>query len=111
MKLDFFDCNCCFGVLPVRIFRFSRDAEELREEMEFCNIGRALVYHAAMHSFGSPIEGNELLLQEIAGRSELYPTRAILPPQTGEQPEPEALVADIPEEKKEIPAMPPMPQY
>jgi predicted TIM-barrel fold metal-dependent hydrolase len=92
---EFFDCNCCFGVLPVRIFRFARNVEELREEMEFCHIGRALVYHATMHSFGSPIEGNDLLLQEIAGRSELFPTRAILPPQTGEQPEPAELLAEM----------------
>jgi hypothetical protein len=92
---DFFDCHCSFGILPVRIFRFSRNAGELREEMEFCNIRRALVYHAAMHSFGSPLEGNDLLLQEIAGSSELFPTRAILPPQTGEQPEPETLLSQM----------------
>jgi hypothetical protein len=92
---EFFDCHCSFGILPVRIFRFSRNAEELREEMEFCNIGRALVYHAAMHSFGSPLLGNEMLLEEIAGCSGLFPTRAILPPQTGEQPEAGALLSEM----------------
>ena len=91
----FFDCHCSFGILPVKIFRFCRDAGELQEEMEFCGIGRALVHHAAMHSFGSPLEGNTLLLREIAECPELYPTRAILPPQTGEQPEAGRLLAEM----------------
>lgn len=85
--LEFFDCHCYFGIPPAPIFRISRTAQELRAEMEFCGIGRALVYHAAMHSFDSPLVGNDLLLEEITGHPELQPTRAILPTQTDEQPD------------------------
>jgi hypothetical protein len=95
--IEFFDCNCCFGIPPVPIFRISRTAEDLLAEMEFCNVKRALVYHAAMHSFDSPLVGNDLLLKEIAGCPGLLPTRAIMPPQTGEQPDALTLLAEMKE--------------
>lgn len=83
--LRFFDCNCAFGPYRTRVFRFARTADELLEEMDFSNIERALVYHTAMR-FDHPSVGNELVLSETAGRPRLFPTWALLPSQTGEQP-------------------------
>lgn len=99
----FFDCNCCFGISPVPIFRISRTVEELQEEMEFCNIEKALVYHAAMHSFDNPLMGNDLLLKEITSCPNLLPTRAVMPPQTGEQPDALTLLEEM--KKRDVRAL------
>ncbi len=101
--IEFFDCNCSYGIPPVPIFRISRTVKDLREEMEFCNIEKALVYHAAMHSFDDPLNGNDLLLKEIAGCPNLYPTRAIMPPQTGEQPDALTLLLEM--KKRDVHAL------
>ena len=61
--LKFFDCNCAFGPYRTRVFRFSRTAAELVEEMDFANIERALVYHTAMR-FDHPQVGNERVVRE-----------------------------------------------
>jgi predicted TIM-barrel fold metal-dependent hydrolase len=84
-----FDCNCCLGVPGGRGgMRFARSAAELIEEMDFCGVDRALVYHAAMR-YDSPVVGNDLLQAEMGANPRLVPTLAILPSQTGEIPEPE----------------------
>src|SRR5262249_33139046 len=92
--LTFFDCNCALGPYRTRVFRFARTAGELIEEMDFANVGRALVYHTAMR-FDHPAVGNELVLKEPAGQPRLSPTWAVLPSQTREQPALEALLADM----------------
>ena len=46
--LELFDCNAAFGMRAKPALRYSRTAEELLEEMGFCGIRRALVWHAAM---------------------------------------------------------------
>src|SRR5262249_10940590 len=74
--LTFFDCNCALGPSRTRVFRFARTAGELIEEMDFANVGRALVYHTAMR-FDPPAVGNELVLQETAGQPRLSPTWAV----------------------------------
>ncbi|MCL5998465.1 MAG: amidohydrolase [Chloroflexi bacterium] len=89
--MEFFDCNCSLGITAIPMFRYAANALELEEEMAFCGISRALVYHSAMR-FGSPIEGNQWILQETRGRPSLHPTWAILPSQTGEMPPSEALM-------------------
>jgi hypothetical protein len=83
--MKFFDCNAAFGPYRTRVFRFSRTADELLEEMHFSNIDRALVYHTTMR-FDHPLVGNERVIAETAGRSRLVPTWSLLPSQTGEQP-------------------------
>ena len=83
--IEFFDCNCSFGFWPTPMFRITRTAKELVEEMNFCGISKALVYNAEMR-FHSPLDGNNSLLEEIKDFPNLLPTRAILPPQTDEQP-------------------------
>src|SRR6266704_946389 len=83
--LKFFDCNCAFGPYRTRVFRFARTADELIAEMDCSNIERALVYHTAMR-FDHPSMGNELIFREIRNHARLFPTWAILPSQTKEQP-------------------------
>ena len=83
MKL--FDCTCGFGLYPTRVYRFARTAAELIEEMDFCGIDQALVYHTAQR-LDLPSSGNDLLMKEIEGYPRLVPTWTILPSQTGEQP-------------------------
>jgi predicted TIM-barrel fold metal-dependent hydrolase len=83
MKL--FDCTAGFGVYRTRVFRFARTAAELIEELDFCGIERALVYHTAQR-FDAPVSGNEIILQETQGHERLVPTWTLLPSHTGELP-------------------------
>jgi hypothetical protein len=92
--LRFFDGNCAFGPYRTRVFRSARNAAELIEEMDFANISRALVYHTAMR-FDHPSVGNERVVSEVAGHPRLLPSWALLPSQTGEQPEPEAFLGEM----------------
>jgi predicted TIM-barrel fold metal-dependent hydrolase len=86
MKL--FDCNCSFGIPGIPVFNIASNSNQLLKVMDFCGINKALVYHASMR-FDSPIIGNKRILNEIKGKTDrLIPTWAILPSQTGEQPEP-----------------------
>ena len=82
--IKLFDCNCHFGYFPRPLFKAAKTAFELVDEMEFCGISKAVVYHTEM-LFSSPIEGNLTLMEEIKDFPRLIPTRVILPQQTGEQ--------------------------
>ena len=89
MKL--FDANCGFGPYMTRVFRSAGTSAELLEEMDWCGVETALVYHTAMR-FDVPAVGNERLLKEIEGNPRLVPTWTLLPSQTGEQPHVSALI-------------------
>lgn len=94
MGLEFFDCNASLGVPQKPPLRYSADADGLLDEMDFCGIGRALVWHAAMRE-RSPVDGNARLTEAIAGKERLVGTWAILPHQTGEQPPPEEFLRQM----------------
>jgi len=81
--VKFFDCNTSFGTSMIRPIRFAETAQELLREMDHYVITEALVHHARQRD-DSPVVGNEMLLDEIAGLERLHPTFAILPFQTGE---------------------------
>lgn len=81
--MRFFDCDACFGPAMVPGFRQAEAPEELLEEMDFCGIEDALVFHAAMRD-DSPVFGNQLAVEGAAKSPRLHPTWAILPPQTEE---------------------------
>jgi hypothetical protein len=53
--------------------------------MDWHGVDQALVHHTLMRN-QSPVVGNAVLAQEIAGQPRLVGTWAILPPQTGELP-------------------------
>ena len=82
MTLDFFDANVWVG-RPMRepVFRPPTDAAELLAEMDRAGIRRALVWHITQHD-DSPVVGNHLLAEMIAGEDKLRGCWTILPPQT-----------------------------
>ncbi len=86
-----FDCSCCFGLYRTRVFRYARTAVELLDEMDFCGIDRALVYHTSMR-LADPNIGNERIVQETCGLPRLVPAWSVLPGQTGEQPSTDQIV-------------------
>ena len=88
-----FDCNVSFGIAPKPALSYSETAEALLAEMDRNGIDEALVTCAAQH-FDSPLVGNPLLIECLAGRPRLHPAWAILPAQTGEMGV-EALIAGM----------------
>ena len=80
-----FDCTCGFGPYRTKVYRYAGTAPELEEEMDWCGIDEALVYHTAQR-FDLPALGNERLMEEIDGHPRLKPTWTLLPSHTGEQP-------------------------
>src|ERR1035437_2086152 len=92
--MNFFDCNCAFGKSGRPPLRYAATPEELLAEMDFCGIDQALVYHANQR-FSSPATWNPGLSTEICNHSRFYGTWAILPPSTGEMPEPEILLKEM----------------
>lgn len=92
--MELFDCNCSYGNSARPPFRYARTPQELLEEMAFCGIDRALVFHTNMR-FEAPDLWNSRLADEIRPYANLHPLRAILPTQTGEMPEPDRLFAEM----------------
>jgi hypothetical protein len=82
-SIEFFDCSACFGVALVPPMKYAETPDDLLKEMDFCGVGEALVWHAAMKD-DSPAIGNRLLSQAIKGKPRLHGTWALLPFQTAE---------------------------
>ena len=95
--MRFFDCNCALGMPGPRGLRYARSVAALREEIEFCGIERALVYHTAQR-FDSPITGNPLLIKELEADPAFTPVWTILPSQTCELAPPEDLLRQMKEQ-------------
>ncbi|PYV10359.1 MAG: hypothetical protein DMG07_21265 [Acidobacteria bacterium] len=68
-----------------------RTAAALLGEMDRVGIAEALVY-ASQARMSHPADGNAMLLEAIAGERRLHPCWVMLPPGTGEQPQPDELV-------------------
>ena len=79
--MDWFDCNCGFGVPAKPFGTVFAAAADLVDELDFCGVGQALVFHVAQQS-ESPRAGNRLVMAETSNQPRLHPTWAILPPQT-----------------------------
>ncbi len=92
--MDIFDMNCMLG--PTRTDREPafRTPEALLSEMDRLGIAEALVY-ASHGVMGHPAEGNAWVVEATADHPRLHPCWAVLPPGTGELPEPEELVAQM----------------
>ena len=84
MGLDFFDVNACVG-LPQNGSQFEpfADGPALLQHMDGAGINRALVWHIAQFD-DSPVVGNRLLAEAIAGCERLTGCWTLLPPQTKE---------------------------
>jgi hypothetical protein len=74
--------------------RYAKDTAELLAEMDWCGIERALVYHAGMR-FNDALAYNARLAGEAGAVDRLAGSWAILPSQTGEFPQPEALLREM----------------
>jgi len=81
--MKFFDCNVCFGPATIPAPKQTDTAEALLEEMDFCEIDEALVFHAAMRDDFAGT-GNRLAAKAVQDHRRLHATWAILPPQTAE---------------------------
>ncbi|OPY93145.1 MAG: Amidohydrolase [Syntrophaceae bacterium PtaU1.Bin231] len=92
--MNIIDCSACIGLGAVNRYivnhenypvyervRQAPHAADLLEEMDFCGIGEAFVYHQAMYDT-DPAYGNELMIRETLGQVRLHPTWTILPPVT-----------------------------
>lgn len=102
------DCSACIGLGSVNreivnhedypVFERIRqvpDAASLLEEMDFCGIAEAYVYHQAMYDT-DPVYGNGRILPEVRqGKDRLHATWTILPPITQESFAPDTLFADM----------------
>jgi uncharacterized protein len=82
-EITYFDCDASVGVEYAGVYRQCLTVHELVAEMDWHGVDQALVYHTLMRN-QSPVIGNAVLAQEIAGQPRLVGTWAILPPQTGE---------------------------
>ncbi len=92
--MNLFDCNCWYGRPPQPPFRFAPTPADLLEQMDFTGIGAALAYHVNQR-FGAPAIYDRLALDELRSQPRLLPVRTLLPPQTGELPLPDVLLAEL----------------
>jgi len=81
--IEFFDCNCSYGVPTQAPLKPALTPQDLLEEMDFCGVQRALVRNAAIYE-ETPEVGNPLTCAGAAQSDRLTPAWGILPPQTGE---------------------------
>ncbi|MCD6520850.1 MAG: amidohydrolase family protein [Anaerolineae bacterium] len=84
--ISYFDCNVSIGRPKSGVYRPCPTAGELLAEMDWVGVDQALVHHALMRG-QSPVVGNQVLVEEIAGEERLVGSWAILPPQTRELPQ------------------------
>ena len=93
-KLSLFDCNCMIGRRAHRREGEPWTAEQLLADMATCGISEALVIHAMSRDY-DPALGNQEALAATSGKRGLHPCWAILPPETGELPPPDAFVREM----------------
>lgn len=89
-ELQYFDCNCSFGMRGIVEPGSFHKAGDLVERMRHYGIKRALVYHSMAREY-NPAVGNSMLMKEITDDPSFYPLWVVMPHHTGEFPEPEEL--------------------
>lgn len=92
--MHIFDMNCMLG--PTRTDREPcfRTPEMLLAEMDRLGISEALV-HASHGAMGHPSDANAKVVEATRSHPRLHPCWAVLPPGTGELPEPQEFVAQM----------------
>ena len=88
-----FDANCAVGPWPTDKPRYET-VEGLLAEMERLGIQRALVSHTLARTY-DPVQGNQILMDEIAGHETLLPCWTLLPPACGEMGSLDELMAEM----------------
>lgn len=94
MELEFFDCNASFGMRKLKLPGTYHTKAGLIAAMDNYGIQSALVYHAFARELSS-LDGNAMLMREIAGEPRLVPVWAVMPHHTGEFPEPAKLLDEM----------------
>ncbi|HEX4812995.1 MAG TPA: amidohydrolase family protein [Nonomuraea sp.] len=99
--MRYLDCNTFVGRPSGTMPYITRavSAAQLVRELDRVGVDEAAVYHVLARE-NDPATGNALLLRELAtlpepARRRLHPVGVVLPPHTGELPEPEALVKQL----------------
>ena len=92
--LNFFDCNCVIGGRPVIHAGSFTGADELVRKMGHYGISGAMVHHSLAGGY-SPVEGNRVLMDEIAPFEQLKPVWVVMPHHTGEFPHPSVLMDEL----------------
>ena len=83
MNLELCDVNLYIGRPTRAVYDPACSADELVKRLDGYGISQALVYHIAQKDV-SPVSGNALTSQAIAGHERLWGCWTILPPQTRE---------------------------
>ena len=94
--LNFFDCNCSFGMRSVKYPGSFSSLDELIRNMNNYGIKKALVYHSMAREYDIKT-GNKMLMTEIADYPFLYPVWIVMHHHTGEFPSPDLLKAQLKE--------------
>lgn len=81
--MEFFDCNCWYGVPKSPPTAPAESVDVLLQEMVRAGIARALVRNAAIFE-QSPVVGNPKTVADCAEHDKLEPAWGILPPHTRE---------------------------
>ncbi len=81
--MDFFDCNCWYGIPPARVPAPASTPDVVLEWMDRCGIARAMVRHVSIWE-ETPEVGNPITAEARAASDRLVPSWGILPPHTGE---------------------------
>lgn len=90
--MPWFDANCLLGPQAAAPAEAWLDLDATIEALAAVGIDRALVTSAVARDY-DPLAGNERLAGELAGRAGLVPCFVVLPPDTGEFPRGDALLA------------------
>jgi hypothetical protein len=94
--LDFFDCNCSFGMRSVKYPESFFALDELIKNMNNYGIKKALVYHSMAREYDIAT-GNKMLMNEIADYPCLYPVWVVMHHHTGEFPTSDLLKVQLKE--------------
>jgi predicted TIM-barrel fold metal-dependent hydrolase len=98
MDLSFFDCNAFIGSAQKGTWRPARGRSEMLAVMDAAGIDKALIWHIGQQDWSIP-GGNTLVSEAVAGQDRLWGCWTILPPQTDEIPEGDALYARMKDER------------
>lgn len=104
------DCNCSIGYSSVNRLNVNhekfivaekvkecRNAQEMVEELDYCGIHSAVVYHQSAHDL-DPGWGNRIITEESANHPDrLIPSWVILPPLSDQAFQPDRLLAEMKE--------------
>jgi len=93
-KPEFIDCNCMIGKRTSFPFFGPSDTAQIKSVLVKSGVKRALVYHSLSIEY-HPVEGNYMLLEEIAEDNFFIPVWVVMPNHTGEFPLYEELKQDI----------------